>query len=106
MKRVLLKATKKQSMGMVLHQPYIQKRYKKEVDELVPTKNVWTGKALRKQLAETGTSKTLNTSGTNAQKCSHRFSPTNGIEPSFVSVKQLKHGVLKQVVPCYPMKTL
>ena len=75
--------------------------YKKDVDDLVPhTERMdWTG--LRKQLSETGirnsTLMALMPSETSAQISNS----TNGIEPprAFVSVKQSKDGVLKQVVP-------
>ena len=58
----------------------------------------WTG--LRKQLSETGirnsTLMALMPSETSAQISN----ATNGVEPrAFVSVKQSKDGVLKQVVP-------
>lgn len=77
--------------------------YKKEVDELVKHKERMDWKALRKQLKETGirnaTLMALMPSETSAQISNS----TNGIEPprSYVSVKQSKHGVLKQVVPQY-----
>ena len=75
--------------------------YKKDVDDLVAHKERmdWTG--LRKQLSETGirnsTLMALMPSETSAQISN----ATNGIEPprAFVSVKQSKDGVLKQVVP-------
>ena len=75
--------------------------YKKDVDDLVPhTERMdWTG--LRKQLSETGirnsTLMALMPSETSAQISN----ATNGVEPprAFVSVKQSKDGVLKQVVP-------
>jgi len=75
--------------------------YKKDVDDLVPhiERMDWTG--LRKQLRETGirnsTLMALMPSETSAQISN----ATNGIEPprAFVSVKQSKDGVLKQVVP-------
>ena len=75
--------------------------YKKDVDDLVPhTERMdWTG--LRNQLSETGirnsTLMALMPSETSAQISN----ATNGIEPprAFVSVKQSKDGVLKQVVP-------
>ena len=78
--------------------------YKQEVDELVPhvERQDWTG--LRKQLQETGirnsTLMALMPSETSAQISNS----TNGVEPprAFVSVKQSKDGVLKQVVPGYP----
>jgi len=75
--------------------------YKKDVDDLVAHQERmdWTG--LRKQLSETGirnsTLMALMPSETSAQISN----ATNGIEPprAFVSVKQSKDGVLKQVVP-------
>jgi ribonucleoside-diphosphate reductase alpha chain len=75
--------------------------YKKDLDELVPhvERMDWTG--LREQLKATGirnsTLMALMPSETSAQIAN----ATNGIEPprSLISVKQSKHGVLKQVVP-------
>src|SRR5210317_2011951 len=75
--------------------------YKKDVDDLVKHQERmdWTG--LRIQLSETGirnsTLMALMPSETSAQISN----ATNGIEPprAFVSIKQSKHGVLKQVVP-------
>ena len=77
--------------------------YKKDVDELIPhvERMDWTG--LREQLKATGirnsTLMALMPSETSAQIAN----ATNGIEPprSLISVKQSKHGVLKQVVPEY-----
>ena len=75
--------------------------YKKDLDELVPHKERMDWKGLRKQLASTGirnsTLMALMPSETSAQVAN----ATNGIEPprSLISVKQSKHGVLKQVVP-------
>ena len=77
--------------------------YKKDVDELVPhvERMDWAG--LREQLKETGirnsTLMALMPSETSAQIAN----ATNGIEPprALISVKQSKHGVLKQVVPEY-----
>jgi ribonucleoside-diphosphate reductase alpha chain len=75
--------------------------YKKDLDALIPhvERQDWSG--LRKQLKETGirnsTLMALMPSETSAQIAN----ATNGIEPprSLISVKQSKHGVLKQVVP-------
>ena len=75
--------------------------YKKDLDELIPhvERQDWTG--LREQLKATGirnsTLMALMPSETSAQIAN----ATNGIEPprSLISVKQSKHGVLKQVVP-------
>ena len=75
--------------------------YKKDVDELVKHKERMDWKGLRKQLKQTGirnsTLMALMPSETSAQIAN----ATNGIEPprSLISVKQSKHGVLKQVVP-------
>ena len=77
--------------------------YKKDVDELVKHKERQDWKGLRKQLKATGirnsTLMALMPSETSAQIAN----ATNGIEPprSLISVKQSKHGVLKQVVPEY-----
>ena len=77
--------------------------YKKELDELIPHKERMDWKGLRKQLQATGirnsTLMALMPSETSAQVAN----ATNGIEPprSLISVKQSKHGVLKQVVPEY-----
>ena len=75
--------------------------YKKDVDELIKHKERMDWKGLRKQLKDTGirnsTLMALMPSETSAQIAN----ATNGIEPprSLISVKQSKHGVLKQVVP-------
>jgi ribonucleoside-diphosphate reductase alpha chain len=75
--------------------------YKKDVDELVKHQERMDWKGLRKQLKDTGirnsTLMALMPSETSAQIAN----ATNGIEPprSLISVKQSKHGVLKQVVP-------
>ena len=75
--------------------------YKKDVDELVEPKSRMPWDYLKAQLLETGirnsTLMALMPSETSAQISN----ATNGIEPprSFVSIKQSKDGVLKQVVP-------
>lgn len=75
--------------------------YKKELDELLPHVERMDWESLRAQLRETGirnsTLMALMPSETSAQIAN----ATNGIEPprSLISVKQSKHGVLKQVVP-------
>jgi ribonucleoside-diphosphate reductase alpha chain len=77
--------------------------YKKQLDEILPhvERMDWAG--LRKQLIDTGirnsTLMALMPSETSAQIAN----ATNGIEPprAYISVKQSKHGVLKQVVPEY-----
>ena len=89
----------KYSMGITPNQTY-----KKDVDELVPHVERMPWDTLRKQLMETGirnsTLMALMPSETSAQISNS----TNGVEPprAFVSVKQSKDGVLKQVVPGYP----
>jgi ribonucleoside-diphosphate reductase alpha chain len=78
--------------------------YKKDVDDLVKHKERQDWKTLRQQLKDTGirnsTLMALMPSETSAQISNS----TNGIEPprSFVSIKQSKHGILKQVVPGFP----
>ena len=75
--------------------------YKKDVDELIPNKERMNWESLREQLNTHGirnsTLMALMPSETSAQISN----ATNGIEPprSFVSIKQSKDGVLKQVVP-------
>ena len=75
--------------------------YKKDVDELVPHMERMDWEGLREQLKTTGirnsTLMALMPSETSAQIAN----ATNGIEPprALISVKQSKHGVLKQVVP-------
>ena len=77
--------------------------YKKDVDELVPHRERMPWDDLREQLKTTGirnsTLMALMPSETSAQIAN----ATNGIEPprAYISVKQSKHGVLKQVVPEY-----
>ena len=77
--------------------------YSKALDEIVPHKERMPWDKLREQLKETGirnsTLMALMPSETSAQIAN----ATNGIEPprSLISIKQSKHGVLKQVVPEY-----
>jgi len=77
--------------------------YKQDLDELIPHVERMDWDSLRAQLKETGirnsTLMALMPSETSAQIAN----ATNGIEPprSLISVKQSKHGVLKQVVPEY-----
>jgi ribonucleoside-diphosphate reductase alpha chain len=61
-------------------------------------------KSLRKQLKETGIRNSTLMALMPAETSAQISNSTNGIEPprSFVSVKQSKDGVLKQVVPGYP----
>tara|TARA_B110000495_G_scaffold115977_1_gene100562 strand:- start:646 stop:2967 length:2322 start_codon:yes stop_codon:yes gene_type:complete len=78
--------------------------YKKEVDELVPHKERKAWASLRKQLKDTGIRNSTLMALMPAETSAQISNSTNGIEPprAFVSVKQSKHGVLKQVVPGYP----
>ncbi len=75
--------------------------YAKALDEIVPHVERMDWEGLREQLKDTGirnsTLMALMPSETSAQIAN----ATNGIEPprSLISVKQSKHGVLKQVVP-------
>jgi len=77
--------------------------YSKPLDEIVPHVERMDWDGLREQLKATGirnsTLMALMPSETSAQIAN----ATNGIEPprSLISVKQSKHGVLKQVVPEY-----
>ena len=77
--------------------------YKKDVDELVPHVDAvdWTG--LREQLKETGIRNSTLMALMPAETSAQISNSTNGIEPprSYVSIKQSKDGVLKQVVPEY-----
>ena len=77
--------------------------YKREVDELVPPQDLvdWTG--LREQLKSTGIRNSTLMALMPAETSAQISNSTNGIEPprSYVSVKQSKDGVLKQVVPEY-----
>ena len=75
--------------------------YKKDVDELVPhiERMDWSG--LREQLKTTGIRNSTLMALMPAETSAQISNSTNGIEPprSLVSIKQSKHGVLKQVVP-------
>lgn len=75
--------------------------YKRDVDELVAHKERLPWNELRKQLRETGIRNSTLMALMPAETSAQISNATNGIEPprSLVSVKQSKHGVLKQVVP-------
>ena len=75
--------------------------YKQDVDELVPHTERMPWPALREQLKETGIRNSTLMALMPAETSAQISNSTNGIEPprAFVSVKQSKHGVLKQVVP-------
>lgn len=78
--------------------------YKKEVDQLVPHTERMDWNGLRLQLKETGIRNSTLMALMPAETSAQISNSTNGIEPprAFVSIKQSKHGVLKQVVPGYP----
>ncbi len=78
--------------------------YKEDIDELVKHKERLDWKELRKQLADTGIRNSTLMALMPAETSAQISNSTNGIEPprSYVSIKQSKHGVLKQVVPGYP----
>ena len=78
--------------------------YKKELDELVPHVERMPWAELREQLKETGIRNSTLMALMPAETSAQISNSTNGVEPprAFVSVKQSKHGVLKQVVPGYP----
>ena len=73
------------------------------MDELVKHKERMDWKGLRKQLKETGIRNSTLMALMPAETSAQISNSTNGIEPprSYVSIKQSKHGVLKQVVPQY-----
>ena len=77
--------------------------YKKEVDELVKHKERMDWKSLRKDLKTYGIRNSTLMALMPAETSAQISNSTNGIEPprSYVSVKQSKDGVLKQVVPEY-----
>ena len=78
--------------------------YKQDVDELVPHVERMPWDELREQLKETGIRNSTLMALMPAETSAQISNSTNGIEPprAFISVKQSKHGVLKQVVPGYP----
>lgn len=77
--------------------------YKREVDELVPHQDLVNWAGLRQQLREHGIRNSTLMALMPAETSAQISNATNGIEPprSYVSVKQSKDGVLKQVVPEY-----
>ncbi len=76
---------------------------KKEVDELVPHQERMPWQSLREQILATGVRNATLMALMPAETSAQISNATNGIEPprSYVSVKQSKDGVLKQVVPEY-----
>jgi ribonucleoside-diphosphate reductase alpha chain len=77
--------------------------YKREVDELIPHVDAVPWNALRQRLREHGIRNSTLMALMPAETSAQISNSTNGVEPprSFVSVKQSKDGVLKQVVPEY-----
>jgi ribonucleoside-diphosphate reductase alpha chain len=77
--------------------------YKPEVDELVPHQDAVDWNHLRQQLREHGIRNSTLMALMPAETSAQISNSTNGVEPprSYVSVKQSKDGVLKQVVPEY-----
>jgi len=74
---------------------------KREIDELVPHQERMPWNELRTQTQATGQRNATLMALMPAETSAQISNATNGIEPprSYVSVKQSKHGVLKQVVP-------
>jgi ribonucleoside-diphosphate reductase alpha chain len=77
--------------------------YKREVDELVSHQDLVDWSGLREQLRETGIRNSTLMALMPAETSAQISNATNGVEPprSYVSVKQSKDGVLRQVVPEY-----
>lgn len=76
---------------------------KKDVDELVPHQERMPWRALREQILTHGIRNATLMALMPAETSAQISNATNGIEPprSYVSIKQSKDGVLKQVVPEY-----
>ena len=76
---------------------------KKEIDELVPHQERMPWRALREQILDTGIRNATLMALMPAETSAQISNATNGIEPprNYVSVKQSKHGALRQVVPEY-----
>jgi ribonucleoside-diphosphate reductase alpha chain len=77
--------------------------YKREVDELVPHQDLVDWPGLRARLREHGIRNSTLMALMPAETSAQISNATNGVEPprSYVSIKQSKDGVLKQVVPEY-----
>ena len=77
--------------------------YKQEVNELVAHQDVMDWPGLRTQLKQHGIRNSTLMALMPAETSAQIANATNGIEPprSYVSIKQSKDGVLKQVVPEY-----
>ena len=78
--------------------------YKSDVDELVKHQERMDWKGLRASLKEHGIRNSTLMALMPAETSAQISNSTNGIEPprSYISIKQSKHGVLKQVVPGFP----
>ena len=76
---------------------------KKDIDELVPHQERMDWRSLREQILSTGIRNATLMAIMPAETSAQISNATNGIEPprSYVSIKQSKDGVLKQVVPEY-----
>ena len=76
---------------------------KTDIDELVPNVERMPWNELREQLKATGIRNATVMALMPAETSAQIANATNGIEPprAYVSIKQSKHGVLKQVVPGY-----
>ena len=74
---------------------------KREIDELVPHVERMPWDDLREELKEFGIRNATLMAIMPAETSAQIANATNGIEPprSYISIKQSKHGVLKQVVP-------
>ena len=77
--------------------------YKREVDELVPHQDHVDWEGLRARLRQHGIRNSTLMALMPAETSAQISNATNGVEPprSYVSIKQSKDGVLKQVVPEY-----
>ena len=77
--------------------------YKKDIDDFCNTKLELDWDALRKNIQEKGLRNSTLTALMPCESSSQISNSTNGIEPprGFISVKQSKDGILKQVVPEY-----
>jgi ribonucleoside-diphosphate reductase alpha chain len=75
--------------------------YKKDLDELIPHQERMDWAGLRKQLKATGIRNSTLMALMPAETSAQIANATNGIEPprAYVSIKQSKDGVLKQVIP-------
>ena len=77
--------------------------YKKDVDTFCNTKLNFDWDKLRKNIVATGLRNSTLTALMPCESSSQISNSTNGIEPprGFVSIKQSKDGILKQIVPDY-----